>query len=74
MYGIIICLCSGLFYSIEAIIMANASEIDNLVITHYYSLFSCCAIALIGCNDSWNTSKTVDFILLFILGIIGSLG
>jgi len=56
MYGIIICLCSGLLYSIEAIIMAKASEIDNLVITHYYSIFNSCAIALIGCYDSWNTS------------------
>jgi len=53
--GVIFCLLSGLLYAAEAIIMAKARHLDNLLITHTFTVISSVLFAVVSINvETWS--------------------
>ena len=71
--GVCVCVFSGLLYALEAIVMAKAHHLDNLIITHFYTIFVCVAIVPYSNFEQWERVEIIEWIILLVIGFSGSL-
>ena len=54
--------------------MAKAHHLDNMIITHYYTIICCICMVPYSNFESWERVEVIEWMVLFSLGLCGTLG